>query len=95
VTISVREDEWIGVANWVYENWDCVGGISFLPYSDHTYRQAPYQDCDEATYKQFVADMPKSIDWSLLSAYEHEDTTTGTQTLSCTAGNCEVVDLRS
>lgn len=94
VTISVRESEWIEVANWVYDNWDVVGGISFLPYSDHTYRQAPYQDCDEATFNQFMADMPTDIDWSLLSAYEHEDTTTGTQTLSCTAGNCEVVDLR-
>jgi ribonucleoside-diphosphate reductase alpha chain len=94
VTISVREGEWIEVANWVYENWDYVGGISFLPYSDHTYRQAPYQDCDESTYKQFMADMPKEIDWSLLSAYEQEDTTTGTQTLSCSAGNCEIVDIR-
>lgn len=94
VTISVRESEWIDVANWVYNNWDYIGGISFLPYSEHTYRQAPYQDCDETTYKQFMAGMPKDIDWSLLSAYEHEDTTTGTQTLSCTAGNCEVVDLR-
>jgi ribonucleoside-diphosphate reductase alpha chain len=94
VTISVREEEWVEVADWVYENWDYVGGISFLPYSDHTYRQAPYQDCDEATYKQFMADMPKSIDWSMLSAYELEDATTGSQTLSCTAGNCEVVDLR-
>ena len=94
VTISVREEEWIAVADWVYDNWDFIGGISFLPYSDHTYRQAPYQDCDEATYNQFMADMPSEIDWSMLSAYELEDTTTGTQTLSCTAGNCEVVDLR-
>lgn len=94
VTISVREHEWIEVANWVYENWDFIGGISFLPYSEHTYRQAPYQDCDEATYNQFMADMPKNIDWSMLSAYELEDTTTGTQTLSCSAGNCEVVDIR-
>lgn len=93
VTISVRENEWIEVANWVYDNWDDVGGISFLPYSDHTYRQAPYEDCDETTYKQFMADMPKKIDWSLLSVYETEDTTTGTQTLSCTAGNCEIVDV--
>lgn len=95
VTISVREEEWIEVANWVYQNWDVVGGISFLPFSDHTYKQAPYQDCDVTTYKQFEADMPKNIDWSLLSVYETEDTTTGSQTLSCTAGNCEVVDLSS
>lgn len=95
VTISVRENEWIEVANWVYQNWEDVGGISFLPYSDHTYRQAPYEDCDETTFNQFFHDMPKSIDWSLLSVYESEDTTTGSQTLSCSAGNCEVVDIRA
>jgi len=93
VTISVREHEWIEVANWVYGNWDDVGGISFLPYSDHTYRQAPYQDCTEADYFLLDATVPKNIDWSLLSAYETEDTTTGTQTLSCTAANCEIVDI--
>lgn len=93
VTISVRENEWIEVANWVYANWDDIGGLSFLPFSEHSYRQAPYQDCDETTYKQFAADMPKSIDWSLLSAYEFEDTTAGSQTLACTSGSCELVDL--
>lgn len=93
ITVSVKEDEWIEVANWVYDNWDDVGGISFLPYSDHTYRQAPYEDCDETTYKQFMADMPKTIDWSLLSVYETEDTTTGSQTLACVSGNCEIVDI--
>lgn len=93
VTISVREHEWIEVANWVYDNWEYVGGISFLPYSEHTYKQAPYQDCTESDYFLAKADMPKEIDWSLLSVYELEDTTSGTQTLSCTAGNCEVVDV--
>lgn len=95
VTINVREHEWIEVANWVYENWEDVGGISFLPFSEHTYRQAPYQDCTEADYFLAKADMPDEIDWSLLSVYETEDTTSGTQTLSCTAGNCEVVDVTS
>jgi len=95
VTISVREHEWIEVANWVYENWEDVGGISFLPYSEHTYKQAPYQEITEADYYLAKAAMPESIDWSLLSAYETEDTTTGSQTLSCTAGNCEVVDVTS
>lgn len=95
VTISVRENEWISVADWVYENWDDVGGISFLPYSDHTYRQAPYQDCTELEYELMKADTPSDIDWTMLSAYETEDTTTGTQSLSCTASNCEVVDLTS
>jgi ribonucleoside-triphosphate reductase len=94
VTISVREEEWIGVADWVYDNWEDVGGISFLPYSDHSYRQAPYEDCTEADFHLMKAEMPESIDWSMLSAYEFEDTTTGSQTLSCSAGNCEVVDIR-
>jgi len=95
ITISVKEYEWIEVANWVYENWDDVGGISFLPYDGGTYKQAPYQSCDETTFNQFFHDMPKEIDWSLLSVYETEDTTTGSQTLSCSAGNCEVVDIRA
>lgn len=93
VTINVREDEWIEVANWVYENWENVGGISFLPYSDHTYKQAPYEDCTEADYYLRKAAMPDTIDWGLLSAYEHEDTTTSSQTLACSAGNCEIVDV--
>ena len=93
VTINVHESEWIEVANWVYENWEFVGGISFLPYSEHTYKQAPYQDCTEADYYLAKAAMPEEINWSLLSTYEFEDTTTGSQSLSCTAGNCEIVDV--
>lgn len=95
VTISVRENEWIEVANWVYENWEFVGGISFLPYADHSYRQAPYQECTEADYWLAKAKMPEKINWSMLSAYELEDTTTGSSTLACSASNCEVVDLTS
>lgn len=95
ITVSVKEHEWIEVANWVYENWEDVGGLSFLPFDEHTYKQAPYQECDETTYKQFYHDTPKVIDWSMLSAYEQEDNTTGTQTLACTGSACEVVDLRS
>lgn len=95
VTINVRESEWIEVANWVYENWEYVGGISFLPFSEHTYKQAPYQDITEADYYLAKAAMPEHIDWSLLSTYEFEDTTTGTQELACVAGNCEIVDVKS
>lgn len=95
ITVSVREHEWIEVANWVYENWDDVGGLSFLPTDDHTYKQAPYQECDETTYKQFYHDTPKVIDWSLLSTYEQEDNTVGSQTLACTSGSCELVDITS
>lgn len=93
VTINVREDEWIEVANWVYDNWSDVGGISFLPYSEHTYKQAPYQDCTEADYYLAKAQMPEKISWDLLSLYEFEDNTTGSQTLSCSSGSCEIVDV--
>jgi ribonucleoside-triphosphate reductase len=93
ITVSVKEDEWIEVANWVYQNWDDVGGLSFLPFEDHTYKQAPYQECDETTYNQFYHDTPKVIDWSLLEGYEFEDNTTGSQTLACTSGSCELVDV--
>lgn len=95
VTISVKEDEWIEVANWVYENWEFVGGISFLPYDSGSYRQAPYQDITESDYKQWDSEMPKAIDWSWLSDYEKEDTTSGSQTLACTANSCEVVSVGS
>lgn len=95
ITVSVREHEWIEVANWVYQNWDDVGGLSFLPLDDHTYKQAPYQECDETTYNQFYHDTPKVIDWSMLSAYEQEDNTVGSQTLACTSGACELVDVTS
>lgn len=91
ITVNVREHEWIEVSDWVYKNWDIVGGISFLPYDDHTYQQAPYTDTDESGYKQFLADMPKRVDWSILPLYEKEDNTTGTQSLSCVAGQCELV----
>lgn len=95
VTINVKEDEWIEVANWVYENWEYVGGISFLPYDTGSYKQAPYQDATQAEWSQMAAKTPVSIDWSWLSDYEHEDTTTGSQSLACTAGNCEVVSVGS
>lgn len=93
VTINVDEHEWIEVANWVYKNWEFVGGISFLPKDTGSYKQAPYQDVTEAEYKHFMAEMPKAIDWSWLSDYETEDTTSGSQTLACTANNCEIVSI--
>lgn len=95
VTISVRESEWMDVGAWVWKNFDYCSGISFLPHSDHTYQQAPYQDCKAAVYQQLLSQMPPRIDWTLLQNYEAEDNTTGTQELSCTAGVCEVVDIAS
>lgn len=95
VTISVQDHEWIEVASWVYENWEFIGGISFLPADNGTYKQAPNQEITETDYNQFFHDMPKTIDWSWLSDYEKEDTTTGSQSLACVAGNCEVISIGS
>jgi ribonucleoside-diphosphate reductase alpha chain len=93
VTISVKEHEWLEVGAWVYEHFDEVSGISFLPFSEHTYKQAPYQDCTEVEYKEMLNKMPKGIDWRALSEFEKEDTTSGSRELACTAGVCEVVDI--
>jgi ribonucleoside-diphosphate reductase alpha chain len=90
VTIHYKEDEILEVAAWVYENWKIVGGISFLPYDDHVYQQAPYQAISEEEYKEAVKNIPKEIDWSLLSSYEFEDNTEGMQQLACVAGVCEI-----
>ena len=91
VTISVKEDEWVDVAAWVYENFDSISGISFLPFSEHVYRQAPYQDCTEEEYKEALKAMPKNVDWAELSKYESQDYTIASQELACTAGGCEVI----
>jgi ribonucleoside-diphosphate reductase alpha chain len=92
VTISVKEDEWMMVGAWVYEHFDEMSGVSFLPFSDHVYKQAPYQDCNKEQYEVMLEKMPKNVDWTKLSEYEKRDTTTGTQELACSAsGGCEVV----
>jgi ribonucleoside-diphosphate reductase alpha chain len=95
VTVSVKENEWMEVGAWVYENFDEVSGISFLPFSEHTYKQAPYQDIDENEYNELMKTMPKTIDWSKLQEFEKEDTTSGSKELACTAGVCEVVDIEA
>jgi ribonucleoside-diphosphate reductase alpha chain len=91
VTISVKEEEWMEVGAWVYEHFDEMSGVSFLPFSDASYKQMPYQDCTKEQYEAMLEKMPKDVDWTKLSEYEKRDTTTGTQELSCTAGGCEVV----
>jgi ribonucleoside-triphosphate reductase len=95
VTISVKENEWMEVGTWVYEHFDEVSGISFLPFSEHTYKQAPYQDIDADTYEELLTQMPKHVNWSMLQEFEKEDTTSGGRELACTAGVCEVVDLNA
>lgn len=97
VTINVKEDEWLEVAAWVYKNFDEVTGVSFLPYSDHTYQQAPYQPISVEEYKKALDKMPDKIEWSLLSHYEQTDeAVTSSKELACSASTgCEVVDLVS
>lgn len=93
VTINVREHEWMGVGAWVYENFDTMSGVSFLPYDGGSYKQAPYQEITKDEYDAWKAKMPPSIDWTKLEQYEQEDNTTGSQELSCTGGVCEIVDV--
>lgn len=90
VTISVAEDEWLPVAAWCYDNFDILSGVSFLPFDPTEYPQAPYQTLTEEQYNEWMKRMPKEIDWSRLTEYEQEDTTTGTQELACTGGVCEI-----
>lgn len=95
VTISVKPDEWDAVGEWVWKNFDAISGISFLPFDDHVYQQAPYQDCTEEEYLELASKMPSSIRWEDLSFYEFDDNTSGTQTLACSASGCETVDVQA
>ena len=93
ITITVREHEWMEVGAFVYRHFDEISGISFLPHSDHSYRQAPYQDCTKAQYEELLGKMPKDVDWSNLKNYEKFDSTKSSQTMACSADGCELVDL--
>ncbi len=93
VTITVKENEWPEVGSWVWNNLDYISGISFLPHSDHTYKQAPYQDCDVKEYKELLKQLPTDVDWTELKSYEEQDNTSGSQTMACSGDSCEVVDL--
>jgi ribonucleoside-diphosphate reductase alpha chain len=94
ITVTVKDQEWPEVGSWVWENFDDISGISFLPFSDHTYRQAPYQDCTKIEYDEMLKLIPKDVDWSTLSEFEQQDFTAGSQELACSAdGGCEIVDI--
>ncbi len=95
ITVNVRETEWMSVGAWVYKNFEKVSGIAFLPYSEHSYRQAPYEECREKKYEELLGEMPEHLDWRQLQEFEMEDTTIGSQVLACTGGSCELVDLTS
>lgn len=91
VTISVRDEEWMQVGAWMYDNFDTACGLSFFPFDDHVYQQAPYQEITEDQYKDWMVKHPqKEIDWKLLTNYEKEDKTVASQTLACTSGGCEI-----
>ena len=91
ITVTVKEDEWPEVGGWVWNHFDQMSGVSFLPYSDHVYKQAPYQDCSKEEYEELLSKMPQNVDWTKLSEYEKIDTTVGSQELACSAaGGCEI-----
>jgi ribonucleoside-diphosphate reductase alpha chain len=93
-TISVSEHEWLAVANWVYENWDIIGGLSFLPRADHVYRLAPYEEITAEKYEELVKNFP-DIDFSKIVLYEYDDATTGSKELACSSGTCEIDSVAS
>jgi ribonucleoside-diphosphate reductase alpha chain len=93
VTINVQKHEWFEVGAFVYENFDEMSGVSFLPYNDHTYQQAPYQECSKHDYETLLSCMPESLDWSKLAEYEQGDNTVAMQTMACTGDSCELVDI--
>lgn len=93
-TINVRETDWMEVGAWVYKNFDILSGVSFLPYDGGSYKQAPYQELTEEEYNNWVANHPTPvIDWSKLSEYEKEDSTTGSQSYACSSGVCEIIEI--
>ena len=93
VTISVKDDEWMEVGAYVYRNFDNISGVSFLPYSDHSYQQAPYQEVTEVEWNSLKEISPKEIKWEDLVFYESGDMTSGSQSFACSGDVCEIVDL--
>jgi ribonucleotide reductase class II len=89
ITVSIRDHEWLEVGAWVYKNFNSVGGVSFLPYADHIYKQAPFEEIDEETYETLRKEMPKDVDWDILTEPSGE-MVTGTRDLACSAGYCDI-----
>ena len=91
ITVYYTDDEFLEVAQWIWNNFDLCSGISLLPVSDHVYQQAPYEDISEEKYQELVQQMPVGVDWNDLEHFEQEDNTTGSQELACVGGACEIV----
>jgi len=92
VTVTVRDNEWMEVGAFVFKHFDEMSGVSFLPHSEHTYQQAPYQDCTKDVYDKLSSEF-RHIDWVKLQDYEKEDTTNSSQTFACSGDSCEIVDI--
>jgi len=90
ITVYVKDDEWLGVGDWVYRHFDKIAGVSFLPHSDHSYRQAPYQECSKQDYEELLARMP-AFNWNDLANFEKDDSTINVKELACTSGQCEYI----
>jgi ribonucleoside-diphosphate reductase alpha chain len=90
-TVTVKEHEWIDVGAWVYEHFDELTGVSFLPHTEHIYKQAPFMEVDKQEFTKANKLMPKDLDWTRLGAYETSDQTVGSQTMACTSGECEII----
>lgn len=90
ITVYVKDHEWMGVGDWVYRHFDRIAGVSFLPHSDHSYKQAPYTECTKEEHDALLAKMPQ-FDWEQLAAFEKDDSTVNTKELACTAGVCEIL----
>jgi len=91
ITVNVKENEWMGVGAWVFENFDRMSGVSFLPYDGHSYRQAPYEEITQEKYEEMAIQMPTNVSWT--NFQEDEDLTSGSQELACSSGICEIVDI--
>ena len=89
LTVYVRDNEWFEVGNWVYQNWDIINGISFLPFDGGKYELAPYKEINKAAYEEIIQKMPK-IDYTELIEFELEDTTTGAREYACVGGSCDI-----
>jgi ribonucleoside-diphosphate reductase alpha chain len=89
-TINVKEHEWLEVGAWVYANFDNISGLAFLPFSEHSYTQAPYQECTKSEYEELKKIIPDTVDWEGLSQFESDDNTSGSQELACVSGNCTI-----
>jgi len=93
ITVSYTDKDFMAIGDWVWKNWDYISGVSFLPYDDNIYDQAPFEALTEYEYETLVLEMPLDLPWDKLTRYETEDHTTGSQELACHGGACEVVDL--